>query len=258
MSRPLAIVTGASSGIGYHLARCCAEHGHDLLLAADTPLEAALQAVRELGAQAEGVQVDLATAEGVERLCAAIGGRPVEALLANAGHGLGHAFLDQDFDAARHVVDTNVTGTLALVHAVGRGMRARGRGRILFTGSIAGVLPGTFQAVYNGSKAFIDSFALALREELNGSGVSVTLLMPGVTDTEFFERADLEDTRFGQSSHKDDPAEVARTGFEAMTKGEAKVVSGLKNKAQVAAAHVTPDVLLAKQHARQAGPGTGH
>jgi short-subunit dehydrogenase len=192
----------------------------------------------------------------VERTCEAAQGRPVQALLANAGHGLGKAFLDQEFDAARHVIDTNITGTLGLVHRVGREMRSRGEGRILVTGSIAGTMPGTFQAVYNGTKAFIDSFAIALRQELHDSGVTVTLLMPGVTDTRFFERADLMDTKFGQDEHKADPADVAKTGFEAMMKGESHVITGLKNKVQAAMANVMPVDLLAKQHAKQAGPGT--
>jgi short-subunit dehydrogenase len=122
----------------------------------------------------------------------------IDALAANAGHGLGRAFLDQPFDEILHVINTNITGTVRLVHLIGRTMRARGRGRILFTGSIAGLMPGSFQAVYNGSKAFVDSFSLALRNELKGSGVSVTVLMPGPTDTRFFERADMMDTKVAQ------------------------------------------------------------
>ena len=149
----------------------------------------------------------------------------------------------------------NVTGTLLLIHRVGNMMRHAGRGRILITGSIAGTMPGTFQAVYNGSKAFIDSFSWALRNELKDTGVSVTCLMPGPTDTEFFERADMLDTRFAASDSKMDPADVARIGFDAMMKGEGDVVAGLKNKLQAAAAHVTPDAVLAKQHRRMAEPG---
>lgn len=145
------------------------------------------------------------------RLCAAIGDRPVAALLANAGHGLGRAFLDQDFSDINHVIDTN-TGTIYLTHRVGRHMRASGQGRILFTGSIAGFMPGTFQAVYNGTQAFIDSFALALRNELQDTGVTVTCLMPGVTDTNFFARADMLDTKVGTQENKADPADVAKIG----------------------------------------------
>jgi short-subunit dehydrogenase len=255
--RPLAIVTGASSGIGYELAKQCAEHGYDLVVAADQPgIAQAADTLRTLGASVESVEADLSTTEGVDRLLAAVRGRPVAALLANAGHGLGHAFLDQDFAAARHVIDTNVTGTLYLIHAIGRGMRERHAGRILITGSIAGFMPGTYHAVYNGTKAFIDSFAWALREELKDAGVSVTVLMPGATDTEFFERAEMEDTKIGQAK-KDDPAMVARIGFEAMEKGEGDVVSGWKNKVQTAIASITPAGMLANQHGKMAEPGSG-
>jgi len=256
-SRPLAVVTGASAGIGYELAKICVDNGHDLVVAADDPaIEEAAATFRQMGASVEAVQTDLATLDGVDRLYAAIGGRPVDALLANAGHGLGHGFLDQDFTKVRHVIDTNITGTIYLIQKVGRDMRARGEGRILITGSIAGFMPGTFQAVYNGTKAFIDSFSFALRHELKGTGVTVTCLMPGATETEFFERADMMDTLIGQSK-KDDPADVAQVGFEAMMKGEGDVVSGWKNKLTTTLASVTPAGMLAEQHRKQAEPGSG-
>ncbi len=252
----LAVITGASSGIGLELAHRCAEHGFDLIVAADeAAIEQARDALAAHGVDVRAVQADLATGAGVEKLLALIGDGPVDALLANAGQGLGHAFLDQDFDAVRRVVDTNITGTLALVHAVGRQMRQRGQGRILLTGSIAGFMPGSFQAVYNGSKAFVDSFAAALRNELKDSGVSVTCLMPGATDTGFFERADMLDTKVGRQE-KDDPADVARVGFEAMMKREASVIFGLKNKLEVAAAAVLPAGVLAEQHRKMAEPGS--
>jgi short-subunit dehydrogenase len=256
-ARPFAIVTGASSGIGYELAKLCAENGYDLLIAADEPeINEAAEAFRALGVEVEAVEADLATIEGVDRLYAAAKGRPVEALLANAGHGLGHGFLDQDFTEARHVIDTNITGTIYLIQKVGRDMRARNQGRILITGSIAGFMPGSFQAVYNGTKAFIDSFSFALRNELKETNVTVTCLMPGATETEFFERADMLDTKVGQQE-KDDPAKVARDGFDAMMNGEGDVVSGWKNKLQTTLAAVTPSGVLAEQHRKMAEPGSG-
>jgi len=255
--RPLAIVTGASAGIGYELAKICAENGFDLIVAADQPkITQAAQEFRALGVEAEAVQADLATLEGVDKLYAAARGRRVDALLANAGHGLGKAFLDQDFGDVRHVIDTNITGTIYLIQKVGRDMRARGEGRILITGSIAGFIPGAYQAVYNGTKAFIDSFSFAIRNELKDTGVTVTCLMPGATETEFFERADMMDTKVG-TMKKDDPADVAKTGFDAMMRGDGDVVAGWQNKLQTAIASVTPAGMLAEQHRKMAEPGSG-
>ncbi|HVF27197.1 MAG TPA: SDR family NAD(P)-dependent oxidoreductase [Pyrinomonadaceae bacterium] len=256
-TRQLAVVTGASAGIGYELAKICAENGYDLVVAADQPeINKAAEDFRALGAAVDSVEADLATLEGVDKLYAATGGRQIDALLANAGHGLGHAFLDQNFDEVRHVIDTNITGTIYLLQKVGKDMRARGQGRILITGSIAGFMPGTYQAVYNGTKAFIDSFSFALRAELKDSGVTVTCLMPGATETDFFERADMEDTKVG-TQKKDDPADVAQTGFDAMMRGDGDVVSGWKNKIMSAVATVTPSGMLAEQHRKMAEPGSG-
>jgi uncharacterized protein len=254
--RRLAVVTGASSGIGLELARQCANNGFDLIVAADTPLEPAASSMRDTGATVDTVQCDLSTQAGVDKLVAAIGDRPVDALLANAGHGLGRAFLDQPFDEVRGVVDTNITGTLYLVQNVGVRMRDAGRGKILITGSIAGFMPGTFQAVYNGTKAFIDSFAWALRNELKDSGVTVTCLMPGATDTHFFERADMMDTKVGTDDKKSAPADVAKVGFDAMMAGEGDVVAGWKNKLSVAMSGVLPSSMLAEQHRKMAEPGS--
>jgi uncharacterized protein len=254
--RPLAMVTGASTGIGRELGICCARAGYDLLVVADEAgIEDAAEEFRRLGVNVDAVQTDLATIEGVDEFYAAADGRAVEALLANAGHGLGGSFLDQDFDDARHVIDTNVTGTIYLIQKVGRDMRGRGRGRILITGSIAGFSPGTYNAVYNGTKAFIDSFSFALRAELKDTGVTVTCLMPGTTETEFFERAGMTDTKIGQSE-KDDPVDVAKIGFEAMMQGDGDVVSGFKNKVMSALANITPAGMLAEQHRKQSEPGS--
>jgi short-subunit dehydrogenase len=255
-ARPLAIVTGASSGIGLELAKLCAKKGFDLLIAADEPaIHDAAAALLSAGVTVKAVEDDLALITGVDKLIAATEGRPVAALLANAGRGLGHAFLDQDFHDIRHVIDTNITGTVYLLHKIGGQMRTRGDGKILIVGSIAGLMPGTFQAVYNGTKAFLDSFSFALRAELKDSGVTVTCLMPGATETEFFERADMLDTKVG--SEKKQPAdEVAQIGFDAMMRGDADVVAGWNNKLRAAISHLTPSELLAEQHRKMAAPGS--
>jgi uncharacterized protein len=254
-AHPFAIVTGASSGIGFALARECLDHGFDVLIAADEPaIEQAAADLRSHGSgRVDALQVDLTGVEGVDRLCAAVGGRRVDALLANAGRGFGDAFLDQAPADWLRVIETNITGTLLLLHKVGRDMRAARNGRILITGSIAGFMPGTYQAVYNASKAFLDNFSFALRHELKDSGVTVTCLMPGATETEFFDRADMLDTKIGQSK-KDDPAMVARQGLAAMMKGEGDVVTGWQNKLRSAIANITPADMLAEMHRGMAEP----
>lgn len=258
-TRPLAVVTGASSGIGYELAKCFARDGYDLIVAADRPLAEAVQGIRSTGeVDIQSLDADLSTKEGVHQLIDLIkaSGRPVDALAANAGIGLGHAFLDQQPDEFRKVVDTNVHGTLHLIWHVGKQMRDTGRGKILITSSIASLMPGSYQAVYNASKAFLQSFSFALREELKDTGVSVTALMPGPTETQFFERADMMDTKVGQAE-KDDPAMVAKTGYEAMLKGEGDVVAGLKNKVQATMSRVMTKDQLAAMHTGMAEPGSG-
>ena len=259
MPGKFAIITGASTGIGLELALLAARDGYDLLVAADTPLGAAATTLRDLGVPAETVEADLATIEGVDRVLDQAGGRQIDLLCANAGHGLGHAFLEQDVAAWRHVIDTNVTGTLYLLHRVLGDMVARNAGKVLVTGSIAGFIPGSFQAVYNGSKAFIDNFTDALRNEIKqADGVTLTTLMPGPVDTEFFRRADMMDTSVGADPHKEDPAMTARHGWDALMQGKASVVSGLKNKIQQAVANVTPAAVLAEQHRKMAEPGSAH
>src|SRR3954464_4497780 len=197
--RPLAVVTGASAGIGYELAKQFASHDFDLVVAAeDDRISEVATELQGLGASAEAVQVDLATEEGVDTLYERLNGRPVDALALNAGIGAGGAFAtDTDLHQELKLIDLNVRSTVHLAKHVVKDMVDRDQGRILFTSSIASTMPGAFQAVYNASKSFVQSFALALRYELKDTGVTVTALMPGPTDTEFFERADMLDTKVG-------------------------------------------------------------
>ncbi len=257
---PLALVTGASSGIGRELARICCEEGMRVVIAANEPeIEDARQELEAAGGKVTAVTCDLSTVAGVHDLLTAVEGSEgeIDYLFANAGRGLGRAFVDQDIGDIVHVIDTNVTGTIHLLHHVVRSMVARNSGRVLITGSIAGILPGSFSAVYNGTKAFLDNFALGLRNELKDTNVTVSCLMPGPTDTEFFERADMMDTRVGQDENKADAAKVARVGFDAMMKGEASVVAGMGNKMQAAMANILPKTASAEQHRKLAEPGTG-
>jgi uncharacterized protein len=260
-SRPLALVTGASSGIGYELARQFAENGFDVIVnAEDARLGPAARQLRGVGgATVQEVQADLRTAEGVNAVWAAVGatGRPLAAAALNAGVGQGGAFVDTDFADEQEIIDTNITSTVHLAKLVLRDMAARSEGRVLFTSSIASTMPGSFQAVYNASKSFVQSFAEALQEELKDSGVTITSLMPGPTETDFFHRADMEDTKVGASS-KDSAAQVAKQGFEALMKGEKKIIAGgLGTKAQGLAAKVLPDSVKGLTHRQMAEPGSG-
>lgn len=253
----LVVVTGASSGIGLELARRAARDGVSLVLAADRDMSQAAAAVREAGAASvETVTCDLASHGGVDSLMTHIGERPVAALFANAGHGEGGAFLDQEWSAVEHTIDTNVTGTLRLIQLVARRMRERDSGRILVTGSIVGHMPGPFNLVYNSTKAFLNDFCLGLRNELKDTGVAVTCLLPGATDTPFFERAGMSETRVGRQD-KADPADVAEHGYAAMLDDDGQIVSGLVNKLQVLFADLLPESVVAELHRRMAGPETG-
>lgn len=259
MTNKLAIVTGASTGIGFELATLAAKDGYDLIVVANEPLiQAAARDFGQFGTRVEAVEADLSTIDGVDRLLGAAQGRDIEVLVANAGIGTGGAFLDLDVASWRHSVDTNITGTIYLLQRVLKAMVARKRGQVLVTGSIAGYIPGSFNAVYNATKAFIDNFTEALRNELKEEkGVTLTTLMPGATDTEFFARADMLDTKVGQSDSKADPAKVAKDGWEAMKAGTGHIVSGLANKLQVAASGIAPQSVMAELHRGMAEPGSG-
>lgn len=258
MADKFAIITGASTGIGFELATLAAKDGYDILVVADEPLiNDAARDFEQFGTTVQAVEADLSTIEGVDKLLAAANGRRVDVLCANAGRGLGHGFLEQKVDDWRHVVDTNITGTIYLLQKVLPDMVARNEGKVLVVGSVAGYIPGAFQAVYNGTKAFIDSFTEALRNELkDADGVTISTLMPGPVDTEFFDRGDLMDTSVGTDPNKSDPADVAKDGWNAVMGGKPSIFSGWKTKIQGVLANVTPGSVLAEQHRKMAEPGS--
>lgn len=259
-SKPFAVVTGASSGIGRELARQFAEHGYDLLITSTGPeITEAAREIEGLGTQVQTTQADLSTYAGVESLYCAIrqAGRPIDAIALNAGVGVGGDFTrETSLEDELNLIQVNVVSTVHLAKRVLPDMVARGQGRVLFTSSIAALMPGTFEAVYNGSKAFVQSFAEALRNEVKDSGVTITALQPGPTETNFFHRAGMDDTRVG-ASEKDDPAEVAKQGFDALMAGKDHIIAGsLKTKAMGRMAKITPDTVLAEQHRKMAEPGS--
>jgi short-subunit dehydrogenase len=263
--RPLAVVTGASSGIGFALAAEFVEHGHDVVIAADT--DAIMTAAEDLDAlpspdgepaEVYPVQCDLATPEGVEHLANTVAslGRPVEHLAVNAGIGVNGGFVDTSLDDHLRLVELNVSGAVRLAGRLLPSMAERGEGGVLFTSSIAGTMPGPYESTYAASKAFLLSFAEALHVELADRGVRVTALMPGPTDTNFFARAGMEDTKLGRS-RKDDPRQVAHDGYEALVKGDDHVVAGsLRNKVQAVASRLLPDETTAQLHAAMNRPAS--
>jgi short-subunit dehydrogenase len=260
-NKPLALVTGASSGIGLELARQFGQNGFDLVIAAeDAGLSAAAADLRSTGADVQTVQVDLRTPDGVRQLYAAAtaDGRSLDAVALNAGVGQGGAFIDTALADDQEIIDLNITSTVHLAKLVLTDMAARdegrGEGKVLVTSSIASTMPGSFQPVYNASKSFLQSFTEAVQEELKDTGVTITSLMPGPTDTNFFHRADMDDTPVGEGK-KDDPAQVAAQGFAALMDGKNKIVAGsVKTKVQGALNDVLPDKVKAMAHRQMAEP----
>jgi short-subunit dehydrogenase len=259
LTRPLAVVTGASSGIGYELAKQFAQNNFDLLITATGPsIDEAAQKLKQLGAKVQTVQADLASYDGVEKLYNEIVAtkRPVDAIAINAGIGVGGEFSKTDLQEELKLIELNVTSTVHLAKRVVKDMVARGEGRILFTSSLASQAPNPFQAVYGASKAFVQSFSEAIRNELKDTGFTVTALMPGSTETNFFDRAGLEDTKLG-TEEKDDPADVAKQGFEALMAGkDAVLASSLKTKIRGAVSSVLPDTITAEQNRKLTEPGS--
>jgi uncharacterized protein len=249
-SAQLAVVTGASSGIGLELARLFAADGYDLVVVADErAIEDTAKELTDAGGHVESVQVDLRDNGAVQHVYDVVsdGGARVPAAIAlNAGIGRSGRFIDGDVQADLDIIDVNVRSTVHLAKLVLSDMAKHDNGRALFTSSIVAMMPGSYQTMYNASKSFIQSFAEGLHDEFRGTGVSVTALMPGPTDTAFFRRAAMEDTPLGRLPFKDDPAKTARQGYQAMMRGEQKVVaSSLTSKLMGAVSTVLPDSLKA-------------
>lgn len=249
-----AVITGASSGIGLELAKEFARRGFDLVICAEDPgIESAAQELRGLGAEVQAIQVDLASFDGVEKFYAQIP-QPIDVVALNAGVGVGGDFArETDLKAELNLINLNVASTVHLAKRVLKDMVPANKGRLLFTASVVSAMPGPFEAVYGASKAFVFSFAEALRNELKETEITVTALMPGATETNFFHRAGMDDTEVGKAE-KDDAAEVARQGVDALLANKDRVVGGsFKNKLFVAAGSVAPE-FAAEMHRKQAQP----
>lgn len=261
VNRQFALVTGASSGIGYELARQFAQHNYDLLIVSDSDkIKLAEERLKEFPVEVKSIQADLVSYAGVEELYAycVAQDRPLDAVAINAGIGVSGEFLKTSFEEEQNLISLNITSAVHLAKRILPSMVAHGKGKILFTSSIAATMPGPYMAVYAASKSFLLSFSEALRYELKDKGIKVTALMPGPTDTNFFQRAGMENTEVGQSK-KDDPAQVARQGFEALMDDDDKVIAGsLKTRMQNVANDLMPETTKAKIHASMAKPKTAN
>jgi short-subunit dehydrogenase len=257
---PLAIVTGASSGIGYELAVQFAQNGYDLFIVADGDgITQAAEDLKTLGTDVQSFQINLASHEGCEECYAQIKAlnRPVAAAALNAGIGIDGKFWETDIDKEMNIIDLNVMSTTHLAKRIIQGMVERGEGgKILFTASVAGTTPGPYMAVYNASKAYVLSLSNALHYELKEKGISVTALLPDATDTNFFNRAEMNDTKVGVQE-KDDPALVAKQGFEGLMAGKDQVLGGsLAHRIKNAANDLIPEQVKAKMYGSAAKPGS--
>lgn len=258
-TRQFAVVTGASSGIGFELAKQCLANGFDVLICAeDEGLAGAAQLLADGGGSVQSVRANLATFEGCELLANAVrdSGRDVDALLLNAGVGVGGDFVETDLDKELNMIALNCMHTVHVAKLLLPRMVERRRGRVLITGSVVSTSPNPWQAVYGATKAFVMSFGEALRVELEDKNISVTVLQPGATDTNFFERADLMDTKVGQAK-KDDPALVAEQGFKAMMDGKDSVLGGsFKSRMQGFMNELLPETVKARAAGKTTKPGS--
>ena len=263
-TKPLAVVTGASSGIGFELAKQFAKNGFDLLVVSNSEALARVAPdFEQLGAQVTTVQADLATSNGVDEVYEKISaaGRPVDAIALNAGVGVGGRFVTEtDLDEELNLINLNVVSTVHLAKHVLKDMVARRKGKVLFTASIASTTPAPFEAVYAASKAFVFSFAESLRSELQDTGVTVTALMPGPTDTNFFHRAGMDDTKTAQTSKNNKPEDVAREGFEALMAGDDSAVgsTSFMTKVQGVLNEILPETAKAAHHHKESEPGSAN
>lgn len=258
-AKPLALITGASSGIGLEFAKLLAEKGYDLIVTAeDEGIKNVAAGLRAQGTNIIDVQADLRKFEGVHQLYSTVQGniQPIDVAILNAGIGVGGPFVNNDLQDELDIIALNVVSTVHLAKHLIKDMTARNQGRILFTASVVSESPAPFQAVYSASKAFILNFAEAIRSELKDTNITITALMPGATDTNFFERAGLEDTKIGQAK-KDDPADVARDGFEALMRGDDKVIAhSVMSKAQGVMGKLLPDKMNANVMRGMNEPGS--
>jgi short-subunit dehydrogenase len=254
------LITGGTSGIGLELAKLFAKDGYELIVVARDEGELAATAEilkKEHGATVTTIAKDLFEPDAAFELYDEVKakGVTIDVLVNNAGQGVYGLFVDTDIERELEIIQLNISSLVGLTKPFLKDMVARGDGKILNVSSIASKVPGPWQSVYHGTKAFVQSFTEAIRSEVKDSGVTITALLPGVTDTDFFNKADMTESKAVQD--KDamaDPADVAKDGYEALMSGKDMVVSGFNNKMQVAMGNILPDSTMADTVKEKQGP----
>lgn len=259
MEHSFAVITGASSGIGFELAKQFGAHGYDIMIVSNSDeIFSAQEDLEELGYNVEAVKANLATFAGVENLCDQIraSGKIPDAVAINAGVGVGGSFVETDLREEINLINLNIVSVVHLSKIILKDMIEKGSGKILFNSSIASLMPSPFEAVYGASKAFVSSFAESLRNEVKGTDITITVLMPGATNTNFFHRAHMDNTLAGTKMKKgNDPARVAEQGYEALMAGKERVVAeSLLTKLQGFALKVLPTKARAQLHRKMSEP----
>lgn len=251
-----ALITGATSGIGYELASLFAKDHYNLVIVARNQQELNTKAdeFRQHGITVTAIAKDLSKMDEAKALCDEVT-VPIDVLVNDAGQGVYGLFTDNDLERELDIIHLNICATVILTKHFVKEMAGRGEGKVLNLGSVAGKLPGPWQAVYHATKAFILSFTTAIREEMKDSGVTFTALMPGATDTDFFNKAGMNDSKMLQDKESlSNPADVAKDGYEALMAGEDRIISGLKNKVQVNMSNMMPDSNVAHTMYEQQKP----
>ncbi len=257
--KKVALITGGTSGIGKELAKLFAKDGYDLILVArgQQGLDETANELRPIGVKVTTISKDLSIKAQVFELCEEVtsSGIEIDTLVNDAGMGVYGLFKDNDIERELEIINLNINATVILTKHFVQQMATRGDGKVLNLGSIAGKVPGPWQAVYHATKAFVLSFTTAVREEMEGSGLTFTALMPGITDTDFFNKADMNSSKAIQDPGvKADPADVAKDGYDALMAGDDRVISGMKNKMQVGMSNLMPDSAVAHNMKEQQKP----
>ncbi len=262
ISQQYALVTGATSGIGYELAKLLAADGYNIIAVARSEEElnaTATNLSNQFGVKVIPIARDLFNTKAAFEIHDLVKAKNlgIHVLVNDAGQGVYGEFLETDISRELDIIHLNISSLVILTKLFLQDMVKAGTGRILNVSSIASKAPGPFNSVYHGTKAFVQSFTMAVREEVKDTGVTITALLPGVTGTDFFNKAGMQESKIVAKGDMADPADVAKDGYEALKKGEGMVVSGMKNKMQVAMSAVTPDELLAKQMLKEQEPVSG-